>query len=204
MIIHPYNESYLRIVMHNFGLMFHIAINQENIPIEEFQNIYLSSSIPNAIEKGNPNILAGKSACELLEIILNKEIHYLNPSQDRSKEYWVGWILSYTQWSLDKSFKEILSKISLLELANLYYPYHEAHEDKTVDLILKRFPKGSALKRIRKSRRMTQEELSSLSGVNIRSIRAYEQNEKAILKAQGDTLYLLARALYCTIEDLLK
>lgn len=204
MIINPYPISYLRIVMNNFGSMFDAAINKENISVDDFQKLFLSSSIPFAIEKGNPNILAGKSGSELLSLILDKYITYDPDVSKRSKEYWAGWILAYTQWKIDKSFKEILEKISLKELISMYYPLHEAHEDKTVDLILKRFPSDSSLKRIRKLRKMTQFHLSNKSGVNIRSIRAYEQNKKAILKAQGDTLYRLARALDCTIEELLK
>jgi hypothetical protein len=43
-----------------------------------------------------------------------------------------------------------------------------------------------------------------LSGLNIRSIRSYEQGQNDLSKAQGDTLLMLAKALNCTIEDLLK
>ena len=45
--------------------------------------------------------------------------------------------------------------------------------------------------------------MALLSGVNVRSIRAYEQGKNDIAKAQGDTLQMLAKALDCTIEELL-
>ena len=64
------------------------------------------------------------------------------------------------------------------------------------------FPSVSALKTIRKKRKLSQEELAILSGVNVRSIRAYEQGKKDITKAQGDTLQMLAKALDCSIEEL--
>ena len=51
---------------------------------------------------------------------------------------------------------------------------------------------------------MTQEQLALLSGVNIRSIRSYEQGENELIKAQGEILQMLANALDCTIEDLLR
>ena len=57
---------------------------------------------------------------------------------------------------------------------------------------------------IRKKRKLTQEQLAMLSGVNVRSIRSYEQGDNDILKAQGDTLLMLARALDCTVEELLQ
>ena len=60
------------------------------------------------------------------------------------------------------------------------------------------------LKDIRNSKNLTQVQLAIKSGVNIRSIRAYEQGKKNINKAAGIILYKLSKALDCTIEDLLE
>ena len=57
---------------------------------------------------------------------------------------------------------------------------------------------------LRKQKKLTQEQLALLSGVNIRSIRSYEQGENELIKAQGEILQMLANALDCTIEDLLR
>ena len=54
------------------------------------------------------------------------------------------------------------------------------------------------------ARKATQEQLATLSGVNVRSIRAYEQGDNDITKAQGDTLQMLAKTLDCSIEELLE
>ena len=51
------------------------------------------------------------------------------------------------------------------------------------------------------NRKLTQEELSLLSGVNLRTIKSYEQCENDILKAQGETLLKLAKTLDCSVED---
>ena len=85
----------------------------------------------------------------------------------------------------------------------MYHPYHEADEMKTIEIIQSLFPKTSALKRLRQKRKLTQEQLAALSGVNVRSIRSYEQETNDLSKAQGETLMLLAKALNCTVEDLL-
>lgn len=60
------------------------------------------------------------------------------------------------------------------------------------------------LKRIRTDRGYSQKQLSGLSGVSLRSIQMYEQRNKDINKAQSDSLYRLAKALGCTMEDLLE
>ena len=62
---------------------------------------------------------------------------------------------------------------------------------------------NSKLKKIRMIRGFTQESLSELSNVNIKSIAAYEQNPEKILTASSITLYKLANALNCEMEDLI-
>lgn len=60
------------------------------------------------------------------------------------------------------------------------------------------------LKKIRIKQGLSQSQLADKANVSIRMIQKYEQAERDINKAQGDTLLKLARALGCTIEDLLQ
>ena len=46
--------------------------------------------------------------------------------------------------------------------------------------------------------------MANISGVPLRTVKAYEQEKLDISKAQADTLYKLARTFNCTIEDLIK
>lgn len=62
----------------------------------------------------------------------------------------------------------------------------------------------SNLKRIRKNKKITQEKLSELSGVNKRMIQHYEQGIKDVNKSQAITLHKIAKVLECNIEDLLE
>ncbi|MEG0830614.1 MAG: helix-turn-helix transcriptional regulator, partial [Anaerovoracaceae bacterium] len=59
------------------------------------------------------------------------------------------------------------------------------------------------LKELRETRKLSRSQLAEKSGVNVRTIEAYEQGLKDINKAQGITLYKLANALGCQIEELL-
>ena len=203
-MIHAYSDVYLNSVMHNLAALFDIAINAEGIHPDVFAEMFVNSEIASGIEAGVPDILVGKSATEMLMIILDKEVDYTVVPVDRTPEYWAGWILANAQWYLNKSFKEIISVMPFGMLVAMYYPYHEADEMKTIDKIKDCFPSVSALKVIRQKRKLTQEQLALLSGVNIRSIRSYEQGDNDISKAQGDTLQMLAKALDCTIEELLQ
>ena len=203
-MIHAYNEIYLAVVMRNLAALTDLAINAEGLDADKFGELFASSDVARKIECGFPDMLARKSATEMLSMVLNKDVAYAAVPLDRTPEYWAGWVLAEAQWALGKTFGEILSAMPLSALIALYHPYHEADESKTIDLIRERFPKKEpALKRIRKSKKLTQEQLAILSGVNLRSIRSYEQSDNDITKAQGETLQRLANTLDCAIEDLL-
>lgn len=60
------------------------------------------------------------------------------------------------------------------------------------------------LKRIRKEAGMSQGRLAEASGVNVRMIQYYEQGFKDINGAAALTVYKLARALGCSMEDLVE
>ena len=62
----------------------------------------------------------------------------------------------------------------------------------------------SNLKQIRLSLEMSQKQLSERSGVNVRMIQHYEQGVKDINKAQAITVYRLAQALSCQVENLIE
>lgn len=202
-MIHAYSETYVNTVMKNLAGLFDLAINAEMYDADNFVDIFSSSSVASGIETGTPDMLAGKSATELLIEITNKDIKYDSVPMDGTPQYWAGWILAYAQWYLNKSFSEIISVMPFSQLINMYHPYHEADEMKTIEIIQSRFSNECQLKTIRLKRKLTQEQLAALSGVNVRTIRSYEQGTNDLSKAQGESLLMLAKALNCTVEDLL-
>lgn len=60
------------------------------------------------------------------------------------------------------------------------------------------------LKKLRTGSELTQSKLAEVSGVNFRMIQHYEQGVKDINKAEAITVYRLAQALNCYMEDLLE
>ena len=60
------------------------------------------------------------------------------------------------------------------------------------------------LQRIRKEQGLSQTMLAEYSGVNVRQIKAYEQGTRDINKAEALTVYKLASALSCSMEELLE
>ena len=189
-MIHAYNKFYLTIAQQKLGSIFELAVYQEKLSIEEITKKFLDSNICRAFEKGDPIYLLGKSANELLGLILNKKIGSYEQNMFASPEYWVGWILVYVQWKLNKSFANINSSYSTTKLLLDYFPYHEMDETAT-------------LEQWRKKRMLSQSELAEISGVPLRLIKAYEQQKLDITKAQISTVYKLSCVLDCEMKDLL-
>ena len=125
----------------------------------------------------------------------------------RSAEYWVGWAVAYYQWYSSRNYSDIFKVLTFDSLKKMYYTLHEADITKFVDIaeeIVKEHFKDTNLKRIRTAYGCTQAELAELSGASLRSIQMYEQRRKDINKASVETLYGIAKALGCTIEDLIE
>lgn len=59
------------------------------------------------------------------------------------------------------------------------------------------------LKELRESKKMSQSEVATLSGINYRTYQDYEQGHKDLAKAKGEVLYRLSLTLGCSMEELL-
>lgn len=211
---HAYNESYLDDAMKNLGDMVHYAVVDCGYEVDEFFRIFITSGIASRFERGNPKYVAGMSGVELAQETLRTVCNVTDfpeatYAEGCSREYWAGWILAYYQWLRKRRFEDIVSEgLPLSRICDMYI-LHEADESKFVenaDIIIERYKSGSQskLQKIRKARGFTQKQLSDASGVTKRMIQLYEQRQNDINKAQVNVVLNLAKALGCSIEDLLE
>ena len=203
-MIHAYNEQFFPTIQRKLAIMFELAVHHEKIEIDEFANRFLESKVCHAFEIADPVYVLGKSANELLGLVLEKDALDIETSDYASPEFWVGWVLSLSQWYLNKPYRVLLEAYPASKLILDYFPYHEMDEMRSIELFQSRLNIEHPLKRYRKQRNLSQNELALLSGVPVRTIKAYEQGTADIAKAQADTLYALSQTLGCTIEDLIQ
>lgn len=211
-MIHAYQDIYLSKAQAVLGDAFDYAINVCGISGADFVRLFTASQVSKRMENGEPAYLMGKSGIETARdvVIETKGLELrieLHEHFERSVEYWIGWAVAYYQWFSGRKYSEIFEAVSFEELQRMYYPLHEADITKFVDIVdarvKERFPETN-LKRIRSIYGCTQVELAEMSGVSLRSIQMYEQRNKNINKASVDTIYCLAKALGCTVEDLIE
>ena len=207
-----YQEIYLSKAQSVIGDAFDYAVNTCAIPGTDFVKLFIASSVSKRMENGEPAYLAGKSGIEIVREIVaetkGQELQ-IEPQEHfgRSKEYWIGWAVAYYQWYSGRKYRDIFKVLSFEDLQKMYYTLHEADITKFVDIVdskIKEYFPETNLKRIRTAYGFTQAELAERSGVSLRSIQMYEQRNKNINKASADTMYSLAKALGCTMEDLIE
>ena len=71
-MIHAYKEQFLNIIQFKIACMFELDTLEEKIEIDDFSSIFIASNVSKAIEKADSVYVLGKSANELLALILNK------------------------------------------------------------------------------------------------------------------------------------
>lgn len=210
--MYAYDKVYLEKAKTTLARMFDFAVYDLRYDIEDFFKMFIDSGFAARFERGDFQIIAGKSGVELaydVAEIFGENKRSIKPkyTADRSKEYWTGWALAYFQWKTGLSFAEIAKYIPIKDVVSLYNPYHEMDIRHFADKMTKLYKSAKPdtnLKIIRKKLNLTQKELSKISGVPVRTIQQYEQKQKNINKAQTEYLVMLSKTLSCRVEDLLE
>ena len=214
MMIRAYDETFLFWAERHLASFLDEAVNRLAYPIDDIWTLFLTSPVSSAFAKGDSSVILGRSGKELLEDVLTSSGYGIMENTEekeyraeRSPEYWTGYALAYYQWYTSLSFDEIDEAVKISEIRDLYSPYHEMDISSFVEkmeTIRKKRIRETKLKRARENIGITQLELSSLSSVPVRTIQQYEQRQKNINRASGETLYALSKALYVNMEDLIE
>ena len=187
---HAYSEMYLEDAMRTLGEAVDFALCDQGLTPAELTAILSNALEMKQFERGMPRVVCGMAGDELArDIIAHAGLTPVECREtypfDRSPQYWAGWVLAYAQWMCSLGFNE------LLEVAQIVIDkWNNAQADK----------KG--LKAARKAAGLTQKQLAAQSGVKLRAIQLYEQNQLDLRRASVSSALALANALHCTLEDL--
>lgn len=211
-MIHAYDKFYLEKARTALGRMLDFAVYDLKYNITEFIDIFIHSRTAALFETGDFSVVVGMSGVELAYEVLEQsgiKTERIKPNYpiDRSKEFWTGWALAYYQWETSLKFSEIVQYIPITDIMALYSPYHEMDIRQFVDkmnALYKEAKPESNLKILRKKASLSQRELAEFSGVPMRTIQQYEQQQKNINKAQAEYLVMLAKVLCCSVDALLE
>jgi len=129
-----YSELYISAGRRTIAHSFNYAVNRMKIPLEEYIQKFLAFKYLPLMEKGDPHYLVGVSGTELALEVCNtttddEEFLEYKPNL----EFWVGWILSYYQWSRNISYREIIEKFPVERFVQSFRTFHECSEDKMLE-----------------------------------------------------------------------
>ena len=211
-MMNAYDKIYLESSRKSLARMCDFVVYDLKYDLEDFFDMFIASSYAKRFEHGESTIVAGQSGVELAYDILDengKSSLRVEPQYtvNRSKEYWLGWAHAYYQWYTSLSFAEIIKYVPIKKILKLYSPYHEMDIRHFVDQMNELYvgaKKETNLKIRRKRLGISQSKLAELTGIPVRTIQQYEQRQKNINKAQVEYLVVLARVLYCRVEDLVE
>lgn len=210
--IHAYDELYLPGAQNILGHAVDFAVMTLEIEPKVFDSALRVSKAAKQFARGNPRYVAGMNGCELARDILDEvQLPYLDAPDamylDKSPEYWAGWVLAYYQWLTDRPFKEILRAAPLEKIIGMYPVYHEMDMEKFAEQLHLSMKEAFPYTRLREHRDncgMSQAELAAEAGVPLRQIQLFEQGQRDINKTAAITLHKLAKAMCCSMEDLLE
>lgn len=198
-------------IMERVADIFDVGVNECGVDGRVVGEAFIASGIADEFERHNPAFVAGRSGCELLDLMFDRTGISADvpdaPRLSRTEDYWVGWSVAAFQLATSRPYERLLRTIPYHELRELYHPLHEADESKFVSVVEQRIERAGGdtrLKAIREASGLSQTQLAMRSHVGLRSIQMYEQRNKDINKAQSVTLMRLSRALACEMEDLME
>ena len=212
MTIRAYSDSYRNGAANCLAVAFDYAIGDCGFSPDEFAALFVVSGYAERFGRGNPAVVAGLSGVELTAAIV-RETDPERPlppptfSQERSPEYWAGWMIAQYQWFSASPFCDLFEKVPPSEVLPMYKIYHEMDETSFFDAMDRKIALRmgeTKLKKQRENRGLSQSELARLAGVKLRSVQLYEQRVNPIDRAQVGTIFKLAHALGCRVEDLLE
>lgn len=206
MPIRAYPEHYLQGAMQNMAVMLDYAVNSCGRPVNYFFKDFIDHGFALQFERGNPDVLIGKTGIELYQMITADYFtHPYYASAFRTPEYWLGWSLAYYQWFTCVPFIEIVATVRPSDMLVWYPTLHEADLSRfveTLDKCIQDCP--TALANFRRRAGLSQTELAALSGVDVRTIQSYEQRKSNIANAQFNILHALAQVLGCGEYELIR
>lgn len=211
-MIHAYDKLYLEKARNTLGKMLDFAVYDLKYDIDIFFDLFITSGVAERFERGDADVVVGRSGIELTYEILEytQPMHeYVKPqyTSNKSEEYWTGWALAYFQWQTGISFSQICKYVPLSTIRSLYSPYHEMDIRQFTDKMTELYQnakKESNLKIYRQRAGLTQKQLSEFSGIPLRTIQQYEQQQKNLSKAQAAYLIKLSQLLSCKPQELLE
>lgn len=214
MAVKAYDKKELPQVISTLGKAFEFAEKCLPEGAAGFYRRFANSSVAATCTGPDAHPEIGGSAIELvLDVNEDASIDTLLMNEKRlSKQEtgrlrWEAELLCRYQWETGLPFPAVFRTLSPERLRALQADHAELSPEELMQKIsvsAMQEESATSLARMRRARGLSQTGLAQTSGVSLRSIQQYEQRKKDISHAQARSVLSLAKALGCTMEELLE
>lgn len=173
----------------------------ENYSFDYIQKTISYSQMIGEFEKSNVTIIAFSSMERIYNDIFPKHDnnYVFNPYDVFG---WCGYVYAHLFLKMEITFEALFYLIPLEGMLNLYHLYHEMSitqiEDYASEIL-----KYSMLDIVMKAKKVSNGDLSKLTGISISTINALRYSKRNIAKLEADKLLLIANSLDVKMETLL-
>lgn len=212
MMMNAYDISYLDDAKSVLGECMECGVNLMGYTPDTFFRLFAKSRIGRLFGEGNPRYVSGRSGCELAIDIVHeisnewKDVSW-DYNIDKGPIYWGGYIYARYQWEKGVPFLDLYKNGITMDWVLNNFILHEAPEEKFVEVANSYLANSdlgkTQLARLRAYWGLSQKMLSEKSGVTLRMIQLYEQGQNDLKSAKAETVMSLARALGCSVEELI-
>ena len=173
----------------------------ENYSFDYIQKTISYSQMISEFEKSNVTIIAFSSMERIYNDIFPKHVnnYVFNPYDVFG---WCGYVYVYLFLKMEITFEALFYLIPLEEMLNLYHLYHEMSVTQIEDYAFEML-KYSMLDIVMKARKISNGDLSRMTGISVSTINALRYGKRNIAKLEGDKLLLIANCLDVKMESLL-
>ena len=201
-----FDFEYLDDARETLGALLDIGVNEWKVPGDDLAQAFLACRAWRSSSSGatrrtcRENRLSTCCVCWPRTSIPERSVAPEHAQVVPREDYWLGWILAYYQMETGRPYRQVFDAIPYEELAGMFYPLHEAPEEKFVEALNHRLAAAQLPTRLYRQRKIcgvSQKQLAEASGVGLRSIELHARRQKNINHAAAETLYRLAFALHC-------
>ena len=175
-----------------FSRLFVIAINNK-INLDSFTNLLEKSALVNDIENNNYSQIINESLDNIFFSITGHRIGFDDSYGVYNDAYWSGHSYFDLFLKTKKPFSYLFLKLPLGKLLDIYSLFHEMDESSLFEYFHNLEQEKTILRLLCENHKCSLPKLSSDLGINLATIKKYNQSDKALYRGSFENIIKIAK-----------
>ncbi|MCR4911294.1 MAG: hypothetical protein K5925_02060 [Bacilli bacterium] len=191
-MIDYYDKS---LIVELFEHIFSIALTRRMNP-KALEHLISNSRIANDLEKGDSSFLNDCYKPKLIEDLFKAKLTKEEWESHYDICLWVSMMYVSLLFKYKKSFEYLFLYISIEEMHDKFYLYHEMDITQLYSYFEMKVNKKTLLSSLMKKHHYSSSSLSVASGISVNTIEKYCKSDEALYRASYENIYMLSHLLH--------